>query len=394
MIFTQFADTVAYLQTELDKKGLEYFSGVTGKSEDPSNLVWKFSPESNNAKDRINSNEELRILIATDVLSEGQNLQDCSIIINFDLPWAIIRLIQRVGRVDRIGQKAENILAYSFIPADGVEKIIKLRSRLAQRLSENAEVIGTDEQFFEDGLNKGQMEDLYNEKAKILETETDSEVDLSSYAYQIWKSAISANPDLENKIKKLPDVVYSTKMGSKSQSFQNGVVVYIKTPDGTDSLALIDDKGQIITQSQHDILKLAECSINTPAMPRLENHHDLVELAVKKIMEQNEHDGNSLGPKRKARHKTYMRLRHFMQNSVTAVIDREALNKAIEEIYKYPLQSMAEETINRQLRSGIGDKELAEMVIVMSQEERLCAISDEPMDFEPRIKCTLGLIGQ
>ncbi|HQL69100.1 MAG TPA: helicase-related protein [Caldisericia bacterium] len=394
LIFTQFADTVAYLQTELGKKGLEYFSGVTGKSEDPSNLVWKFSPESNNAKNKINPNEELRILIATDVLSEGQNLQDCSIIINFDLPWAIIRLIQRVGRVDRIGQRAENILAYSFIPADGVEKIIKLRSRLAQRLSENAEVIGTDEQFFEDGLNKEQMKDLYNEKAGVLETETDTEVDLSSYAYQIWKSAISANPDLEYKIKKLPDVVYSTKMGSKSQNFHNGVVVYIKAPDDTDSLALIDDKGQIITQSQHDILKLAECSINTPAMPRLDNHHDLVELAVKKIMEQNEHDGNSLGPKRKARHKTYMRLRHFMQNSVAEIVDREALNKAIEEIYMYPLQSVAEETINRQLRSGIGDKELADMVIVMSQEERLCAISDVPMDIEPRIKCTLGLIGQ
>ena len=66
---------------------------------------------------------KLRVLIATDVLSEGQNLQDAAIIVNFDLPWAIIRLIQRAGRVDRIGQKSEEILCYSFLPADGVERI-------------------------------------------------------------------------------------------------------------------------------------------------------------------------------------------------------------------------------------------------------------------------------
>ena len=89
----------------------------------------------------------MRVIIATDVLSEGQNLQDAAVVINYDLPWAIIRLIQRVGRVDRIGQKAENILCYSFLPADGVDRIIRLRARVRQRLRENAEVVGTDEAF-------------------------------------------------------------------------------------------------------------------------------------------------------------------------------------------------------------------------------------------------------
>ena len=93
---------------------------------------------------------ELRILIATDVLSEGQNLQDCAIVVNYDLPWAIIRLIQRAGRVDRIGQRSDRILCYSFVPADGVERLIGLRARVRQRLIENREVIGSDEAFFED----------------------------------------------------------------------------------------------------------------------------------------------------------------------------------------------------------------------------------------------------
>jgi superfamily II DNA/RNA helicase len=132
-------------------------------------------------------------------LSEGQNLQDCYIIVNYDLPWAIIRLIQRAGRVDRIGQQSENIYVYSFLPAEGVEKIIRLRARVRARLQANEEVVGTDEAFFEDQQTDGKMWDLYNEKSGILD-EADSEVDLSSYAYQIWKDAIEEHPELEKEI--------------------------------------------------------------------------------------------------------------------------------------------------------------------------------------------------
>src|SRR5205085_6207794 len=125
---------------------------------------------------QIAPEDELRVLIATDVLSEGQNLQDASIVVNFDLPWAIIRLIQRAGRVDRIGQRAEKILCYSFLPADGVENLIRLRARVRQRLHENAEVVGTDEAFFEDEKERKKLLDLYNEKAGILDGDADTEV--------------------------------------------------------------------------------------------------------------------------------------------------------------------------------------------------------------------------
>ena len=104
-------------------------------------------------------------MIATDVLSEGQNLQDSHVVVNYDLPWAIIRLIQRVGRVDRIGQKAEKILCHSFLPADGVERIIILRGRVRNRLRENAEVVGADEAFFEDEDDPQTIINLYNERS-------------------------------------------------------------------------------------------------------------------------------------------------------------------------------------------------------------------------------------
>ena len=150
LVFTQFADTVRYLKAELSARGISQLAEVTGDTSDPTELAWRFSPISNNKRDSSTPQNELRVLISTDILSEGQNLQDCSIVVNYDLPWAIIRLVQRAGRIDRIGQEAENILCYSFLPAEGVDRIINLRARVLARLHENAEVVGTDEAFFED----------------------------------------------------------------------------------------------------------------------------------------------------------------------------------------------------------------------------------------------------
>ena len=107
--------------------------GVTGNSTNPTEFARRFSPKSNPQRGRGEPENPIRVLIATDVLSEGQNLQDCSIVVNYDLPWAIIRLIQRAGRVDRIGQEAEDILCHSFLPADGVERLINLRNRCARK---------------------------------------------------------------------------------------------------------------------------------------------------------------------------------------------------------------------------------------------------------------------
>ena len=131
LVFSQFADTVDYLEAQLKKTGDGgHGRSVTGSSEDPTQLAWRFSPDSNQRPGRGKPERELRVLVATDVLSEGQNLQDSHVVVNYDLPWAIIRLIQRAGRVDRIGQKAEEILCHSFLPAEGVERIIDLRGRV------------------------------------------------------------------------------------------------------------------------------------------------------------------------------------------------------------------------------------------------------------------------
>ena len=191
IVFTQYSDTANYVYHQLKKRGIQHIDKATGGSKNPTAIVERFSPLSNKAD--ISAENELRVLIATDVLSEGQNLQDAHVIVNYDLPWAIIRLIQRAGRVDRIDQSSEQIYCYSFFPADKVEEIIRLRTRLNARINENAGIVGSDEVFFEG--NEQNLRDMYNEKSGSLdEDEDDVDVDLGSQAFQIWKNATDANP--------------------------------------------------------------------------------------------------------------------------------------------------------------------------------------------------------
>lgn len=391
LIFTQFADTVDYLEEQLNTAGLCSIAGATGNSSDPTLLAWRFSPNSNDKRDKIIQDQELRVLVATDVLSEGQNLQDAHIVVNYDLPWAIIRLIQRAGRVDRIGQKADNILCYSFLPAEGVEKIIRLRSRVRQRLHENAEVVGADESFFEDQMDDQTILNLYHEKAGILDGEVDNEVDLSSFAYQIWKNAVDKNPELEKLISELPPVVYSTRPWKASPDKPEGVLVYLKTAEGNDALAWLDKDGNSVTESQYAILQAAECKPNTPALPKQPNHHDLVQKGVKLIVKEERTVGGQLGKPSGARFRTYERLKNYVENIKGELFDTTILRKAVEQIYRYPLRQAAIDTLNRQLKSGITNEALTELVTALYEEDRLCIVHEEGQSQEPRIICSLGL---
>jgi len=393
IVFTQFADTVRYLEKNLKFKGISRMAGVTGDSPDPTALAWRFSPESNEKRGRISPDNELRVLVATDVLSEGQNLQDGFIVVNYDLPWAIIRLVQRAGRVDRIGQKAESILCYSFLPAEGVERIIRLRDRVRIRLHENAEVVGTDEAFFEDDRNDQAVLDLYNEKADILDGDADTEVDLASYAYQIWKNATKADPKLEKIIPAMPPVVYSTREYKPTNEKPEGVLVYMRTGEGNDALAWIDKDGKSATESQFEILRAAECKSDTPPIPRHENHHEMVKKGVELIVEEERSLGGQLGRPSSARFRTYERLKDYAQKVEGTLFESQELLRAIDDIYRHPLRQSAIDTLNRQMRSGISNETLAQLVIALRDEDRLCLIHEEDGEaHEPKIICSMGLV--
>ncbi|MBX3351829.1 MAG: NgoFVII family restriction endonuclease [Phycisphaeraceae bacterium] len=391
LVFSQFADTINYLGEQMKARGVRALEAVTGDTDDPTAIAYRFSPVSNDKRAQIQPADELRVVLATDVLSEGQNLQDCSVIVNFDLPWAIIRLIQRAGRVDRIGQQSDTIMCYSFLPAEGVERIIRLRSRVRQRLLENAEVVGADERFFEDQDDSHGVRDLFTEKAGILDGDDDAEVDLGSYAYQIWKNAIDRDPELEKIIPAMPDVVYSTRPHTPTTDQPEGALVYMRTAEGTDALAWIDKEGSSVTESQFTILRAAECAPDTPALPRHDQHHELVAQGVKQIVEKERSVGGQIGRASSARRRTYERLKSYADAIKGTLFDTPELLKAIEDIYRFPLLQSATDTLNRQLKSGVSDHQLAELVTSLRADARLCRVIEDTDSNEPHVICSLGL---
>lgn len=388
IVFTQYSDTAHYVYQQLKKRGLAHIACATGGSTNPTDIVEHFSPKSND-KD-YSAEEQYRVLIATDVLSEGQNLQDAHVIVNFDLPWAIIRLIQRAGRVDRIGQTANEIYCYSFFPADGVEEIIRLRSRLNARINENAHIVGSDEVFFEG--NEQNLRDMFNEKSGSLDDEDDNDVDLSSQAYQIWKNATDTDPKLKKAIPTLSNVVYSTKPAG--EGLPGGVITYAKTYNDFDVLTWLDADRNVVSQSQKRILNALACDADTPALPPHANHHELVAKAVEAIGNETTTVGGILGNRFSTRYRIITLLESYYKNPPTLFFsqeNKEMLKLAIDDIYNYPLLEGAKFTLGRMLRTNTSD-EIVEYVLEMRKNGTLCRI-DEDRDShkDPVIICSMGL---
>ena len=351
-------------------------------------MAERFSPLSNKAD--IAPENELRVLVATDVLSEGQNLQDAHVIVNYDLPWAIIRLIQRAGRVDRIGQEAELIYCYSFFPADGVENIIRLRKRLNDRINENANIVGSDEIFFEG--NEQNLRDMYNEKNGSLDDEDDNDVDLASMAFQIWKNATDANPKLKQIIPQLSNIIYSTKKAE--DPINDGVITYAKTHNDYDVLSWYNSKGEIISQSQKKILQALACSANEPCLEPLENHFELVEKAVENMKTETTSVSGILGNRFSTRYRIIELMEHYYQQPLTLFFGedkKQMLKLAIDDVYNFQLLDSTKVVLGRMLRTSTND-DIIDTILDMHANGTLCRIDeDKNKQKDPSIICSMGL---
>lgn len=150
LIFTAFADTAEYLYENLSddlKEKYHIYTGlITGSNEDKSTLPRPFNNDFNNIltyfspiskeKDKLapNDSREIDVLIATDCISEGQNLQDCDYLVNYDIHWNPVRIVQRFGRIDRIGSRNAQIQLVNFWPDITLDAYINLKARVEERM--------------------------------------------------------------------------------------------------------------------------------------------------------------------------------------------------------------------------------------------------------------------
>ena len=379
LIFSEYKDTVEYVADALAKRGIESVAGVSGQTENPTKLAHRFSPNSNRrllgATTKVD--DEIRILVSTDVLSEGQNLQDAHIVCMYDLPWAIIRLIQRAGRVDRVGQESPEVLVYTFLPDDSVEGVLDLRKRIRHRLAQAASVFGSDERFFGTDDEVKVIEDLYNGK---IEEADDGEVDAASFAYQVWQRAEKDHPELAERAKALPDLVYSTKRASKAAEV-TGVMAYARTDRGFDGFGFSGGAEDARLLTALEALRLLACEPDTEALERVEDHFTRVKSLVGGPLQRPQ---LAAGQLRGTRLRVWRRLNGSLE---AASPDAE---RALDAIYGSPLTAEAEARLKVALRER-GNDDLAELLALLHRDERLVLPGDSAHD-PLRIICSMGLV--
>lgn len=196
LVFTAFADTAVYLYKALrdwarDELGIHIALVSGGATEnrttlgraDFNQILTNFSPVAKRRAQipQLPQNEEIDLLIATDCISEGQNLQDCDLVINYDIHWNPVRIIQRFGRIDRIGSINHSVQLVNFWPTQDLNKYINLKGRVEARMAlVDLTATGDDNLLSADGLEELIAEDLRYRDRQLLRLK-DEVLDLEDF---------------------------------------------------------------------------------------------------------------------------------------------------------------------------------------------------------------------
>lgn len=242
LIFTAFADTANYLYDQLAARikaecGLNV-ALITGSTEGKctiqkfpmsfNNVLTYFSPVSKNRAALFPSaTEEIDVLIATDCISEGQNLQDCDFLINYDIHWNPVRIIQRFGRVDRIGSKNDVIQLVNYWPDMELDKYIELKGRVESRMKATVLTSTGDDNLLSQN-EKGDLEYRKNQLKKLQEAIVDIEdmdtgvniMDLGLNEFRLDLLAyVKENPNVEHSPFGMNAVVASSEIAKPGVIF-------------------------------------------------------------------------------------------------------------------------------------------------------------------------------
>jgi superfamily II DNA or RNA helicase len=250
LIFTEYQGTARYLKRELDKAGVEGVAQVDSSTKTPRDkIIRRFAPyynQTSSAELAKAGEVEIRVLIATDVLSEGLNLQDATRLINYDLHWNPVRLMQRIGRVDRRMNPAVEaaltadhpetaplrgrVIYWNFLPNAALEKILGLYQRVSGKTLRISRLFGIE------GRRLFRESDDY-EDLKDLNREIDSEPTEEERLRQELRQLLIDHPELEARLPDLPNRIFSGRPAARGR----GVFFCYALPGRTRTLAGEED---------------------------------------------------------------------------------------------------------------------------------------------------------
>jgi len=392
LIFTQYADTARYLHDNLNPGGERkdvdvIYSGDKSKSR----MVGRFAPKAN-PEFRFQKGEvEVMMLVATDVLAEGLNLQDCDKIINYDLHWNPVRLIQRFGRIDRIGSEYDVIYGFNFLPETGIERNLGLKEKLHNRIQEIHDSIGEDAQILDpsERLNEEAMYAIYEQRGGQLNLfEDEDEVLDISEAEEILRQLARENPDEYKRIANLSD-------GIRSAMPRRPRGLYVFCQAGNyQQLLLLDTNGQVVTREIPRILGAIKCGVDTQP-GKIQAGHNAAIMNVKRLFaeEVKHREAERQHTLSLTQGQKYVLRELRMMFERTCDEDVKANINILEQAFRGPVTNAIKRELNRVRRNGvIGDPLLRLLTDVYFQHnmrewvnQRSLAVQGEMV---PKVVCS------
>jgi hypothetical protein len=231
------------------------------------NVIVQFAPEANRRKSIAGTKDEIDILLSTDVLSEGQNLQDCAHLVNYDLHWNPVRMVQRAGRIDRIGAKYDVLYVHNMFPDVGLEKLLHLVERLAKRIDQIDRQGFLDASVLGEAVHPKNFNTLRRIRAEddtvVVEEEQFSELASSEFLLRQLLDLLRAGG--KEMLDALPDGIHSGLVKPSAK----GVFFYFAAdrPDAAGRhhfWKYYDMASGTITDNRYLIASLIACSPDTP----------------------------------------------------------------------------------------------------------------------------------
>ena len=261
IIFTESKETAEYLAKELSDIYGERVIAYTGSS---SMILKSVIEDSFNPKFTEKKNDQFDVLVTTDVLAEGINLHRANALINYDLPWNPTKIMQRVGRINRVGSAYEEIYVFNFFPTSATSKHLPLKDRIIEKLQAFHDTLGEDFKYLSDEEEVSSQK-LFQDLNKDLEK--DEEGANPELAYLAVIRQIRDNDAaLFEKIKKLPK---KAKTGRYSDRVQNDATIsfirkgYLKTffmadQDGSRQISFVDAIGYFKCEADEERISVGK----------------------------------------------------------------------------------------------------------------------------------------
>ena len=250
----------------------------------------RFAPISNGRPDLTGTEREIDVLVSTDVLSEGQNLQDCGYLLNYDLHWNPTRMVQRAGRIDRIGTAFDTLWIYNMFPDVGLERLLGLVESLNRKIADIDQAGFLDASVLGEAVhpqNFNTLRRIGKEDGRVLEEEEQFiELASSEYLTQQLKNFIEAGG--KAMLDTLPDGIHSglLRTGAKGVFFYFQAVP--KRGEKTHFWKYYDLKDERVTDNRFIIANLIACEEDVPRVVETDmfkSVFDLQEKVIEDILE-------------------------------------------------------------------------------------------------------------